>query len=127
MSSSSSVATATLLIVDDLKPARSALRRILRGVPVDIHEAESGIEALNWLARQTTVAAVIADFDMGDGPTGLELLERVQAQFPGAACFLHTGTRILTVEVWTDAWLVILAKPVDPERLRRLIAKAVAG
>lgn len=99
-----------LLIVDDDRHVRSALRRCVRGLGVETHEVENGIEAMNWLAQQTNVAAVIADFDMGDGPTGLELLENVQAQFPGAACFLHTGTQVLTVEVWRDAWVTILAK-----------------
>lgn len=121
----SQVASATVLIVDDLKPARSALRRTLRGLPVGMHEAENSIEALNWLAQQAAVAAVTADFGIGAGATGLELLETVQAQFPGADSFLHTGSSLLTVEIWPDAWLTILAKPVEPKRLRRLVAQAV--
>jgi DNA-binding NtrC family response regulator len=116
-----------VLIVDDHALVRSALRRTLRDLPVVVREAGSAEEALTWLAGQTSVAAVISDLDMRSGASGLELLEQVQARFPGAACFLHTGTHVLSIEIWREAWVTIIAKPVAPDLLRRLISREVAA
>jgi CheY-like chemotaxis protein len=58
------VAVATVLLVDDERPIRAALRKIFERSGLTVREAESGRHALDALADDPTIAAVVSDFMM---------------------------------------------------------------
>jgi DNA-binding NtrC family response regulator len=116
-----------VLIVDDDPLVRSALRRILRGLPVESYEAKTAEEALAWLEGRPELAAVVTDFEMGDGANDLDLFERIRARFPSAMAILHTAAISVTVTPWAGAVVTIVAKPCEPDLLRKLVARAVSA
>ena len=54
----------TVLLVDDEKPIRSALRKIFESGGLTVREAASGREALDALADDGNIDAVVSDFMM---------------------------------------------------------------
>lgn len=54
----------TVLVVDDERSIRSALRKILEHHGLTVREADSGREALDALADDSDIAAVVSDFMM---------------------------------------------------------------
>jgi DNA-binding NtrC family response regulator len=114
-----------VLIVDDDAVLRRALRRLLAGLELDVHESESGPAALRWLAQSGHVSALIADNDLAGGLTGLEVLEQAQRRHPGVAAFLYTGERLVTVELWREAFITIISKPAPVGLIVRAIESAV--
>jgi CheY-like chemotaxis protein len=54
----------TVLVVDDERSIRSALRKILEHNGLTVREADSGREALDALADDSDIAAVVSDFMM---------------------------------------------------------------
>jgi CheY-like chemotaxis protein len=54
----------TVLVVDDERSIRSALRKIFEGGGLTVREADSGREALDALGDDATIAVVVSDFMM---------------------------------------------------------------
>lgn len=84
---------AKILIVDDERDVRSALRRTLR--ELDVIEADCADDALAILATEK-VDAVISDYDMKGG-NGLDLLQRVRIRYPAVVRILLTGRASIPV------------------------------
>jgi response regulator RpfG family c-di-GMP phosphodiesterase len=84
-----SVATATLLFVDDEPAILSALRRLFRPLGYRILLAESGDAALEILAREP-VDLVLSDMRM-PGMNGAQLQQTVREHWPDVARLLLTG------------------------------------
>jgi len=72
-----------ILIVDDESDVRTALRRSLRRHGFEIHEAEDGVAALDFL-KDHDVDAVLSDFDM-PRMNGLDLMQRLRIAKPHIA------------------------------------------
>jgi DNA-binding NarL/FixJ family response regulator len=74
-----------LLLVDDHTIVREGLRRVLESVADtwQITEAGSGFQALECL-RRAPFGMAIVDLSM-PGMSGLELIKRIRAEFPGVA------------------------------------------
>lgn len=107
-----------VLLVDNEKPVRSAVRRSLRGLDAVIHEAESAEEALDWIRAGGRPALVVSDNQMGD-MSGLEFLEEVRRLVPGASRILHTADA--AVEVSPGSALTVVGKAMHPGHLRSLV------
>jgi CheY-like chemotaxis protein len=54
----------TVLLVDDERPIRTALRKVFERGGLTVREAESGRSALDALADDPSIAAVVSDFMM---------------------------------------------------------------
>lgn len=54
----------TVLLVDDEKAIRTALRKIFESGGLTVREAASGSDALDLLADDSNIAAVVSDFMM---------------------------------------------------------------
>ncbi len=78
-----------ILIVDDEKPIINALKRLLRNQPYTVLTANSGMEALEILAK-TDIQVVISDFRM-PGMTGGELLVEIHRRYPDVVGIILTG------------------------------------
>jgi CheY-like chemotaxis protein len=56
----------TVLLVDDESALRSALRKLFERAGMEVQEADSGRVALEQIAADPTIAAVVSDFLMPD-------------------------------------------------------------
>jgi response regulator RpfG family c-di-GMP phosphodiesterase len=86
-----------LLLVDDDDDLRATVRRALRNPQYVIHEASSGVEALDILSR-APIDAVITDFNM-PMMNGLDLLQRVRISYPRTLRMMLTGQRDVELAV----------------------------
>ena len=72
---------ATVLLVDDEQPVRSALRKILEQSGLAVREANSGRVALEALADDSSIAAVVSDFIMPE-LDGIDFYDALVARSP---------------------------------------------
>lgn len=71
----------TVLLVDDESAIRRALRKIFEKGGLTVREAESGRGALEAVAQDSDIAAVVSDFLMPDG-SGLDFYDALMAVAP---------------------------------------------
>ncbi len=119
-----------ILIVDDHPNTASMLARALGQFnrPVEVLTARNGKEALE-IAGQQGVDVLITDFMM-PGMNGLELIERLQSGAHG-----HEPGYIILITAYDSPGLAATArrlkvhqyliKPVQPEKLREIVGKAL--
>jgi DNA-binding LytR/AlgR family response regulator len=110
------------LIVDDEAPARSELRYLLAGHDVEVvGEAASGREALE-LARTLAYDVIFLDVEM-PGATGLETAPHVREQRDPPAVVFVTAHERYAVDAFAVEAFDYLLKPVDPDRLARVLER----
>jgi len=113
-----------LLIVDDEKPARDKLRRLLTQIPAitAIDEAADGVEALERIAALNP-DAVFLDIQMPE-VSGLD----VAASLPSPAPLLVFATAYdeYAIRAFDANAVDYLLKPYDEERLRRAVERLQA-
>lgn len=117
----------TVLLVDDESAVLDALALQL-GRDHEVLTAESGPDALRVLAETGPVAAVISDLRM-PGMDGVELLRRIQLEYPDTTRVLHTAQSDLNAAIAAinDGGVYrYLTKPVQTEELRATVQEAVA-
>jgi len=111
------------LIVDDEAPARSELRYLLAAHP-DVQvvgEAASAPEALE-LARDLRYDVVFLDVEM-PGLTGLEAAPLVHERSDPPAIVFVTAHAEYAVDAFAVEAFDYLLKPVDPDRLARVVER----
>ncbi|GIF20477.1 response regulator RpfG family c-di-GMP phosphodiesterase [Actinoplanes tereljensis] len=116
----------TVLLVDDENEILEALALQLRR-DHKVLTAASGDDALRVLAETGPVAAVISDLRM-PGMDGVELLRRVQLEYPDTTRVLHTAQSDLSaaISAINDGGVYrYLAKPVKSDELRATVQDAV--
>jgi len=117
------------LVVDDSKPSRSILARVLRDLRFDCTEAANGLEALATLSTSPRPDLVTINWHM-PVMDGIELLKRLRAA-PA-----HRDLKLLMVSTENDRERIAaalaagaddyLAKPFTPEALaRKLVALGI--
>ncbi|MGR4069236.1 HD domain-containing phosphohydrolase [Billgrantia sp. C5P2] len=119
-------APARLLLVDDEPNVLSALTRMLRLEGYALHTAKGGQEALEILESEP-IDLVLSDALM-PGMDGIELLARVQQQWPECQRLLLTGQcdQASTIRAINEGHIYgYLAKPWDDERLRLTLRQAL--
>ncbi len=111
------------LIVDDEAPARSELRYLLAAHPeVEIvGEAASAAEALA-LAQDETLDVVFLDVEM-PGLSGVEAAPLVRERRDPPAVVFVTAHDRYAVDAFAVEAFDYLVKPVDPERLARVVER----
>ncbi|MDX5432407.1 MAG: response regulator [Halomonas sp.] len=123
---SQKVVPARLLLVDDEPNVLSALSRMLRHEGYELHTAGDGQAALAILEREP-IDLVLSDALM-PGMDGVELLSRVQQQWPECLRLLLTGQCDLsaTIRAINEGRIYgYLAKPWDDERLCLTLRQAL--
>jgi signal transduction histidine kinase len=119
----SPLAARRVLVVDDDDAVRHATGELLRGWGCEVREAASADEALAT-AADFEPDLVLADYRLGTGPTGSELVmrlrERAGAQL--AAAILTGDSEGASVSGLRAAGFTVLRKPVPPSRLRAMLA-----
>ncbi|MCC0003882.1 MAG: response regulator [Methylobacteriaceae bacterium] len=115
------------LVVDDDVRVLDAMRKLLARWGVEAQFCETGDCALAALAAGDPQARwhVLIDYRLAGGETGLALAGRIRERFgERVACVLVTGEVDEALEQRAAAQnFVILRKPVEPIRLRALLAR----
>ena len=115
------------LVVDDDAGVRDAMQRMLARWGVEAHVCEDGDGALATLAAGDADARwhVLIDYRLAGAETGLDVAKRIRARYGDrASCALVSGEVDEEIDRRAAAQdLVILRKPVEPARLRALLAR----
>lgn len=117
---------ATILIVDDEKPTRDVMARLL-SPKYECLTAPDAAQALKILSSRDDVALVITDYKM-PGDNGVELIKKTKALHPSTSCILITafGEIELAVEAMKEGADDFLVKPItDIAQLEMRVAKAI--
>jgi len=122
---SSTDGPASILVVDDEEPIRSALKKFLTVKGYDVTTAESGEEALAVLQRQK-IACLLLDVRM-PGLSGIDLVPKVIDLEPNAAILMLTAVNDATTAslCMQRGAMEYLTKPIDLEDLNRAIQRAL--
>jgi len=115
-----------VLLVDD-EPDIFETMALQLGGDYLVRTAESGADALRVLAEAGPVAAVVSDQRM-PGMDGVELLRRVQLEYPDTTRVLHTAQSDLdaAIAAINDGGVYrYLSKPVATDELRATVRDAV--
>ena len=114
-----------VLVIDDDKAFRFAIRKALRRLHFDVAEAAGGEEALPELTGDTPPDAALLDLRM-KGMDGLEVLRRRGACPTRVIVLTGHGTVQAAVEAMQLGAFSFLEKPVDADALGPLLEQAVA-
>jgi CheY-like chemotaxis protein len=113
-----------VLVVDDDVAVRRATGDLLRSWGCEVVETGSFAEALAAAARFAP-EWVLADYRLGPGATGTELVARLRAEHASLAAVILSGDSDgAGLEELRAAGFTVLRKPVRPARLRALLASA---
>ena len=108
--------TMKALVIDDSRAMRAILRKILRGIGVDVTEAEHGRAALDVLSGAEPFDFALVDWNMPE-MDGLELVKAIRADRrfdPMRIMMVTTETELGQVERALDAGASeYLMKPFD--------------
>ncbi len=115
--------------IDDDRVGRFALTLLLKDWGYDVVEGDTGNAVLAALGdRGQRLAAIVTDFHLQDGETGVGVALRVAAEVGRALpTLVITGSFGRKAEV--DArphGFRVLSKPIEPELLRQLVTAMVA-
>lgn len=115
-----------ILIVDDEKPTRDVMARVL-SASYDCATAPDAEQAMAAVEATPDLALMITDYKM-PGEDGVSLIRRAKAANPSLACILITafGEIELAVEAMKDGADDFLTKPVtDIAQMELRVAKAI--
>jgi len=118
-----SVPIPPVLVVDDEKNMRLALKTMLTDEKFPVRMVESAEEGLSLLAREEFLM-IITDARLG-GMSGYEFLGRARAQWPDLPVLMITAyaTPKLAVEAIKAGAMDYLAKPFAPEEMLHAVAR----
>ena len=110
-----------ILVIDDDKNHAEITAEALERVGCRCHVATSGVEGLDWLARER-YDIVITDLKIYD-IDGMEILRQAKAHDPSVEVVLITGHACVTsaVEAMQKGAANYLEKPINLENLRTLV------
>ncbi|WP_343593649.1 hybrid sensor histidine kinase/response regulator [Paracidovorax wautersii] len=111
------------LLVDDDPQVTSALTGLLQSWGVQVRAAASGAQALAWLDEGYAPDAVVCDYRLAGGESGLAVLQAVLQRCGHSRGTLLTGEHAApgVARAEEDGYLV-LRKPLEPELLYGLLA-----
>jgi two-component system response regulator AtoC len=112
-----------VLVVDDEKNMRASLTKVLADEGYSVSAVESAEAALELLAREEFLMAIV-DARLG-GMSGYELLTRVHKQWPALPTLMITAyaTPKLAVQALKAGAMDYLAKPYAPEELLHIVGR----
>ncbi len=116
------------LIVDDDSTLRLVIRAVLEKRGFIVLEAEDGLMGVEMAQRHPDIGVAILDVNM-PRMGGLEALEKIKAINPSIFCIVATAysnTKDAINAIKHGAYDYV-QKPVDPDRLSRLLDKATAA
>ncbi len=122
-----SVMNKPILIIDDDRPVRRALRLLLESHAFDCKEADDGLEGLALLDGGLSVDLILSDYHMPviNGENFLKALAyRVSGQGVKVIVLSGNVTKKMEQDVMQAGAFALIAKPYDPQKLLALISRA---
>lgn len=117
-----------ILVVDDERDIRDALSTLLVALGWQVVAEPGGDEALACVARGFDPDALIVDFRLRDGASGLDALAALRRAGCGAPAWLITGeTEPGRIADARAAGIPVIYKPVDGLALAALLREAFEG
>ncbi|MBI5435321.1 MAG: response regulator [Planctomycetes bacterium] len=114
-----------ILIADDDLEVRRGVVDLLSSLGSEILQAESGLEALSLLRERAPIHLLLLDMHM-PGCGGLEVIDRLRGRFElPFICYSGNATRELESQVRAAGAFAFLHKPVQPDRLRAEVVRAL--
>ncbi|WP_319405322.1 hybrid sensor histidine kinase/response regulator [uncultured Desulfosarcina sp.] len=116
-----------VLVVDDDRQIRSAIKRTLRNEPYKLVVADSGMQALDILSGET-VQVVVSDLGM-PGMDGMSLLAAVADRSPDVIRMVlsgHSDSRLILDAINSGSVYRYILKPWDNDHLKIVIRQALA-
>lgn len=119
----------SIVVIDDEQTVREAMQGLLtewRCHALVVASAEEALERLNAWPHQPDV--IIADYRLRAGKTGLQAIRQIQSRLPAAVpAIIVTGdTGPERLREVSDNGLVLIHKPVQPDKLRELLCQLAA-
>jgi two-component system, sensor histidine kinase len=115
-----------VMVVDDELPIRDALGQLLTTLGWQVRCASSGAETLQQLHDGWQPEALLLDFRLGEGASGLDVLAQLRAKGCTAPAWLITGdTSPERIQQAREAGLPVRYKPVDGLQLAREVHAAL--
>jgi CheY-like chemotaxis protein len=113
-----------VLLVDDDPDCLEVTKQVLRIDPLDVDTANSGAEALKRLDGDA-YDLLLCDVGMPD-MSGWQVAQKARARRPEMRIFMVTGwaSEFASAESRPGSVDAVIAKPVEIEELRALIARA---
>jgi CheY-like chemotaxis protein len=118
-----------VLVVDDDARVLDATGELLEGWGCEVRRAADSAAAERCVGSGWVPDLVLADYGLGEGPTGLDLLASLRdalgEELPAALLTAETAPHLLAR--MREAGFPVLRKPVKPARLRALLGAATGG
>lgn len=114
---------ARVLLVEDDDGVRNATRLLLKGEGYDVAAVASSAEAIAQVRLDPQLDLLVADYHLGDGATGSEVIAAVRETLkrPVKAVLMTGDTSAAIHKPPTDPHTRTTSKPVDAEELLRLL------
>jgi CheY-like chemotaxis protein len=114
-----------VLIADDDRELRAGVVDLLRGMHLEVVEAETGIDALR-IVRVSAVHLALLDMHM-PGQTGLEVLSAIKRETLRVPCIFISGdaTEGVRQMALAEGACAVLKKPLEPRLLRVEVERAL--
>lgn len=114
-----------ILLADDDREVRFGVADLLDQLGLEVLHAETGLEALE-VARTERIHAALLDMHM-PGYTGIEILPLLIQERADLRCIVYSGRWSPDLEqaVLAAGALACLKKPVEPDRLRQEVLRAL--
>jgi two-component system, cell cycle sensor histidine kinase and response regulator CckA len=118
----------TILLVEDEKPVRELVSRVLQKYGYRILQAGSGAEAVGiWKQHQGEISLLFTDLVMPDNMNGRELAEKLRAERPGLKVIFTSGytADIVGKDFKLEPELNFLQKPYHPQTLALTVRRCL--
>ncbi|HUA65420.1 MAG TPA: PAS domain S-box protein [Alphaproteobacteria bacterium] len=119
-----------VLLVEDERPVRELVARVLERYGYKIFQADNGSEAMEvWEQHKNEIQLVLTDLVMPNNMNGRELAEKLWAQSPGLKVIFTSGysADIVGKDFKLEAELNYLQKPYQPQTLALTIRRCLDG
>ena len=122
--------TETILLVEDERPVRELVARVLQRYGYKIWQASSGHDALGvWQEYKSEISLLLTDLVMPGNMNGHELAEKLWAEQPGLKVIFTSGysADIVGKNFKLDPELNFLQKPYHPQTLALIVRQCLDG
>jgi PAS domain S-box-containing protein len=119
-----------VLLVEDEKPVRELVARVLERYGYHVFQADNGTDALEvWEQHKNEINLVLTDLVMPNNMNGRELAEKLWAQSPGLKVIFTSGysADIVGKDFKLEPELNYLQKPYQPQILALTIRRCLDG